>query len=56
MVRYLNGGLKTGLKKSVMGQNVQYANGPPSHVTYLLNTGHPYCSDESGIQMVTVKD
>ena len=33
MVQYLNGGLKTGLKKPIMVQNVWYSNGPASHVT-----------------------
>ena len=34
MVLYLNGGLKTRLKKNpAYGQNVQYLNGSPSHVT-----------------------
>ena len=32
MVRYTNGGLKTGLKKPIYGQNVQYLNGSSSHV------------------------
>ena len=31
VVRYWNGYMKTGLKKPV--QNVQYSNGPPSHMT-----------------------
>ena len=42
MVRYSNGGLKTGLKSLFMVQNVQYLNGRPSHGLYHLNTGHPY--------------
>ena len=33
MVRYQNGGLKTGLKKPVNGPNVRYSNGPPMHTT-----------------------
>ena len=33
MVRYSNGGLKTGLKKPVYGPNVRYSNGPLSHIT-----------------------
>ena len=36
IVRYSNGGLKTGLKSLFMVQNVRYLNGPPSH----LNTRH----------------
>ena len=41
-----------------MVQNVWYSNGPQSHVTTILNTGHPHFSvfwiDIFGIQMVTV--
>ena len=40
MVRILNGGLKTGLKKSLlMVQNVWYLNGPPSHVALPFEYG-----------------
>ena len=33
MIRNSNGGLKTGLIKPVMVQNVRYLNGQPSHLT-----------------------
>ena len=56
MVWYSNGGLKTGMKKACMVQNVRYSNGPPSHVTVLFEYRVPMMSgiQVSGIQMVTV--
>ena len=57
MVRYSNGGLKTGLKKSqLMVQNVRYSNSPPSHVTLPFEYRTPTQSGIQvfGIQMVTV--
>ena len=44
MVRDLNGGLTTELKKVFMVPNVRYSNGPPSHVTLSLENWTPILS------------
>ena len=57
IVWYSNGGLKTGLKKSLfMVQNVRYSNGPPSHMTLPFEYRTPVLSSIQvfSIQMVTV--
>ena len=58
MVRYLNGGLKTGQKKILfLVQNVWYWNGSPSQVTLPFEYQTPRLSDIQvlGIQMDTVE-